>query len=146
MSKRLLIIIIVLLVVAVGFGLYFVVMNTVGIPLSESQNSNTNSGTGNTTFKIQGMVVEVLKEGSGKESEEGDIVTVNYKAMLEDGKVFDSSYDRNVPFTFPLKDKTVIKGFYLGATGMKVGEIRKLTMPPELGYGENGFLAVPANA
>src|SRR3989344_572104 len=126
MSKRLLIIIIVLLVVAVGFGLYFVVMNTVGIPLSESQNSNTNSGTGNTTFKIQGMVVEVLKEGSGK--------------------VFDSSYDRNVPFTFPLKDKTVIKGFYLGATGMKVGEIRKLTMPPELGYGENGFLAVPANA
>ena len=75
----------------------------------------------------------------------GDFVELKFTGLV-DGKVFDSSYDRNVPFTFPLKDKTVIKGFYLGATGMKVGEIRKLTMPPELGYGENGFLAVPANA
>ncbi|MEK7664431.1 MAG: FKBP-type peptidyl-prolyl cis-trans isomerase [Patescibacteria group bacterium] len=143
MSRVALVVIIILVVIAIVVGLFLVFMGggNVNIP-----GQKTTISPGGTTFKIQGMTVEVLQPGNGKETKVGDTVTVNYKGMLQDGKVFDSSYDRNVPFTFPLKENTVISGFYLGTLGMKVGEKRKLTIPPEMGYGENGFLAIPANS
>jgi FKBP-type peptidyl-prolyl cis-trans isomerase len=91
------------------------------------------------THEIQGMKVEILKEGIGVEAKNGDKVTVDYVGTLEDGTKFDSSIDRGTPFSFSLGVGQVIKGWDLGVLGMKVGEKRKLTIPYDLGYGENGY-------
>jgi len=99
---------------------------------TEEEATNTNN------FEIQGMKVEILKEGTGEEAKLGDTVTVNYVGAFEDGKKFDSSIDRGIPFSFTLGAGTIIKGWDLGVAGMKVGEKRKLTIPSSLAYGEAG--------
>jgi FKBP-type peptidyl-prolyl cis-trans isomerase len=82
--------------------------------------------------------VEDLKTGSGAEAVPGKTVTVHYTGRLTDGKKFDSSHDRNQPFTFMLGAGQVIKGWDQGVLGMKVGGKRKLTIAPSYGYGEHG--------
>src|SRR5262245_66084010 len=74
---------------------------------------------------------EDLKEGKGEEAKKGDTVEVHYTGWLTDGKKFDSSVDRNQPFSFTLGQGRVIKGWDEGVAGMKVGGKRKLTIPPE---------------
>jgi FKBP-type peptidyl-prolyl cis-trans isomerase len=99
------------------------------------------------SYDIQGMKVEILKEGTGAEAKSGDKVTVNYVGTLENGKKFDSSIDRNQPFSFTLGENSVIQGWELGVAGMKIGEKRKLTIPPELGYGNQAVGGtIPANS
>lgn len=94
-----------------------------------------------------GLKIEDEKVGTGDEAVAGKKVTVNYIGTLTDGKKFDSSYDRNEPFTFNLGGGEVIKGWDEGVAGMKVGGKRKLTISPELGYGEAGAPPViPSNA
>lgn len=84
--------------------------------------------------------------GTGAEAAAGDSVTVNYTGTLENGKVFDSSYSRNEPFTFKLGAGQVIQGWDEGVVGMKVGGKRKLVIPPSLGYGDQANGAIPANS
>lgn len=85
-----------------------------------------------------GLVIEDLECGDGVEATAGDSVSVHYTGTLEDGTKFDSSLDRDQPFEFNLGAGQVIAGWDEGVAGMKVGGKRKLTIPPELGYGEAG--------
>ena len=85
--------------------------------------------------------------GTGAEAKAGDTVTVNYLGTLENGTKFDSSYDRNTPFTTQIGVGQVIKGWDEGIVGMKVGGKRKLIIPPDLGYGDQGAGgAIPPNS
>jgi len=91
--------------------------------------------------------IEILQEGSGAEAAANDTVTVHYTGVLEDGAKFDSSLDRGEPFSFVLGSGRVIQGWEQGVLGMRVGEKRKLVVPPELAYGEQGFGdIIPPNA
>lgn len=94
----------------------------------------------------QGLQVEDLVIGGGAEAQAGHLVTVHYTGWLEDGTQFDSSLDRDQPFEFVLGAHQVIKGWDQGVAGMKEGGKRKLTIPPELAYGESGRGAIPPNA
>lgn len=93
------------------------------------------------------LKTEDIVVGTGTEATAGKKVTVNYLGTLTDGKKFDSSYDRGVPFSFNLGSGEVIKGWDMGVVGMKVGGKRKLTIPASLGYGAQGAGGViPPNA
>jgi FKBP-type peptidyl-prolyl cis-trans isomerase len=85
------------------------------------------------------LVVEELKVGDGAEARTGSSVTVHYVGTLTSGKKFDSSRDRGKGFSFKLGAGQVIKGWDQGVAGMKVGGMRKLTIPPHLAYGDRGF-------
>jgi FKBP-type peptidyl-prolyl cis-trans isomerase FkpA len=94
-----------------------------------------------------GLKYTDLKVGDGAEAKKGDTVEVHYTGTLTDGKKFDSSVDRGKPFEFPLGAGRVIKGWDEGVAGMKIGGKRKLTIPPELGYGARGAgNVIPPNA
>jgi FKBP-type peptidyl-prolyl cis-trans isomerase len=96
---------------------------------------------------IQGLTIEIVKEGNGQEAKTGDTVSVHYTGTLVDGTKFDSSVDRGTPFEFQLGVGQVIAGWDAGVAGMKIGEKRKLTIAPELGYGAQGAGGViPPNA
>ncbi|WP_036094953.1 FKBP-type peptidyl-prolyl cis-trans isomerase [Leptospira weilii] len=91
--------------------------------------------------------IKDIRVGTGKEAFSGSNVTVHYVGTLTNGKKFDSSRDRRAPFTFNLGAGEVIKGWDRGVRGMKEGGIRKLTIPPELGYGARGAgAAIPPNS
>ena len=93
------------------------------------------------------LKTEVLKEGEGEEIINGKTAVVHYTGWLEDGMKFDSSVDRGMPFEFDLGAGMVIPGWDQGVLGMKVGEKRKLTIPSDLAYGEQGSPgAIPPNA
>ena len=92
------------------------------------------------------QIVDV-KVGDGAEAVSGQKVTVHYVGTLTDGKKFDSSRDRAKGFSFELGRGQVIRGWDQGVAGMKVGGRRKLTIPPELGYGAGGYPPViPPNS
>jgi len=87
------------------------------------------------------------KEGEGERARDGDMVEVHYTGTLKDGKKFDSSRDRDEPFSFKLGARMVIKGWDEGVAGMRVGGKRKLIIPAELGYGARGAgNVIPPNA
>jgi len=93
------------------------------------------------------LKIEILKEGTGELADVGNTVTVHYTGTFEDGTKFDSSLDRGKPFSFKLGQGQVIKGWEQGVLGMKIGEKRKLTLAPDLAYGEMGIPgAIPPNA
>ena len=93
------------------------------------------------------LEMETLTEGNGEIAEVGKRVSVHYEGRLEDGTVFDGSRPRGQAFSFTIGAGQVIQGWEQGVAGMKVGETRKLTIPPELGYGEAGAGGViPPNA
>jgi FKBP-type peptidyl-prolyl cis-trans isomerase len=94
-----------------------------------------------------GLQYADLVVGQGREAHAGETVTVHYTGTLLDGTKFDSSKDRDRPFSFRLGAGQVIKGWDEGVAGMKIGGTRKLVIPPQLGYGARGAGSViPPNA
>ena len=94
-----------------------------------------------------GLTIEDLVVGTGDAAKSGKRVSVHYTGWTTDGKKFDSSKDRGQPFSFGLGRGEVIRGWDEGVAGMKVGGKRKLTIPPDLGYGARGAgNVIPPNA
>lgn len=94
-----------------------------------------------TQFKI-----EDIKEGAGPEVTGGDNITIHYHGTLEDGTVFDSSYERGAPFKTRIGVGNVIEGWDMGVPGMKVGGKRKLIIPAKLAYGDRAIGDIPAGS
>ncbi len=131
LRQRILLVVVILLVIA-----------TIGFFAFRASQKN-----GEQTTSPSGLVIEDLVVGSGAEAKAGDLVSVHYTGWLTDGSKFDSSVDRGTPFEFNLGQGEVITGWDEGVAGMKVGGKRKLTIPPDLGYGANGAGSViPPNA
>ena len=144
--NKLILIAIIAVIILVFFVFLFIFLSS-GNTDSNSQNQTTNTEPGTVrTFEVRGVKVEVLKEGKGAEVKDGDSVTVHYVGTLADGTQFDSSVDIKRPYTFTLGKHSVKEGFEIGVLGMKVGEKRKLTIPPELAYGKDGFITIPPDA
>lgn len=100
-----------------------------------------------TSTTPSGLIIEELEVGTGATAASGHDVLVHYTGWLTDGSKFDSSKDRGQPFAFSLGQGMVIPGWDEGVAGMKVGGRRKLTIPPQLGYGPYGAGGViPPNA
>lgn len=129
--NKITLIIVILIVIAVVWYLFF----------HKVENVN-NNGFGMKIFEIQGMKVEILKEGSGPQAKTGQEVGAYYKGTLENGQQFDSNIGNPAPYYFTLGAHRVIEGWELGVLGMKVGEKRKLTIPYQLAYGETGVAPV----
>jgi len=94
----------------------------------------------------QELLIQDTKQGLGREAIRGNTVVVHYTGKLTNGKVFDSSVDRGEPFSFVLGQGQVIQGWERGILGMKEGGKRKLTIPPNLGYGTRPVGPIPANS
>jgi len=115
------------------FGFLFVVftafvsVNTFADTEKKNQYTTTDSG----------LRYRIFKEGTGPKPEKGDKVKVHYTGKLTDGTVFDSSKERG-PFEFKVGTGQVIRGWDEGVVDMKVGEVRELVIPPDLGYGSRG--------
>ncbi|ADZ69209.1 FKBP-type peptidyl-prolyl cis-trans isomerase [Polymorphum gilvum] len=93
------------------------------------------------------LIMKDITIGTGEEADVGKTVVVHYTGWLMDGTKFDSSLDRNQPFSFTLGERRVIPGWEQGVVGMKVGGKRELVIPPELAYGARGAGGViPPNA
>lgn len=93
------------------------------------------------------MKIEKIVAGTGDSPKKGETVSVHYTGWLTDGTKFDSSVDRDEPFAFVLGTGQVIRGWDEGVATMRVGDKARLTIPPELAYGQAGFPgAIPPNA
>ena len=104
------------------------------------------TGQGETKTTDGGVKYETLKEGTGPEVKPGQTVAMYYEGKLENGEMFDSNKGKT-PFSVNLGQHRVIEGWEEGIPGMKVGEIRKLTIPATRGYGDKGFPPkIPPNA
>src|SRR5258706_1966295 len=93
-----------------------------------------------------GVRIEDLRTGDGKSAEPNSRVSLHYVGTLTDGTVFDSSRKRNQPFEVQLGQGALIKGFEEGLVGMRVGGIRRIVIPPELGYGDQARANIPAHS
>jgi peptidylprolyl isomerase len=93
------------------------------------------------------LVVEDIVKGTGPAAKKGDTVIVNYAGQnFSNGQEFDASWDRGAPFAVTIGQTQVIEGWTRGLVGIRKGGRRMLTIPPELGYGPNGFPpSIPPN-
>ena len=130
--------------IAVFVGLAFVAYLMFGSTIMEFFNlSETSANPMNTST---GVSIEEIVVGQGLVAEPGDVLTVHYVGSFTDGRVFESSKDANVPFTFTLGAGRVIRGWEEGIRGMRAGGKRRLTISPEYGYGAQAVGPIPANS
>lgn len=123
------------IIIIILVGLYFFLSQP---PTIQNNQDTKLSITKTPTNIMEKLKIEDIKIGTGSEVKSGDTVSIHYSGTLENGTKFDSSYDRGTPFETRIGVGQVIKGWDEGVVGMKVGGKRKLTIPPELGYGATG--------
>lgn len=129
-------------IVAIIAGLIFLFMYNPPKPEPSPESSMPDQNIDAQALKSEDLIV-----GTGADAKTGMTVAVHYTGTLTDGTKFDSSLDRGEPFTFTLGAGEVIEGWDLGVVGMKVGGKRKLTIPSDLAYGEDGAgESIPPNA
>lgn len=135
------------LIIVGAIGLLGALISGTGPANAEDKKGETPITSAQEITTPSGLKYVDLQVGSGDLAVTGSLVTVHYTGWLADGTKFDSSVDRRQPFSFPLGAGRVIKGWDEGVAGMKVGGKRKLTIPPDLGYGARGAGGViPPNA
>ncbi|MDG3005193.1 FKBP-type peptidyl-prolyl cis-trans isomerase [Paludisphaera mucosa] len=99
------------------------------------------------TKTLEGNVkYETIKAGTGEEVKSGRVAVLHYVGTLDDGSTFQSSRERGAPVEFTLGTGGLIKGWEYAIPGMKVGEIRKIVVPPEMGYGAQDKGKIPPNS
>ncbi len=108
--------------------------------------NNTNMNNSQPSQPSEGLKIEDVVVGTGATATAGKNVTVHYTGRFPNGQIFDSSVSRGEPFTFPLGAGRVIAGWDQGVEGMKVGGKRKLSVPPELGYGMEDYHSIPGGS
>lgn len=146
MNKNL--IISILIIAGFVVAVYFVIKNA---PEREVFNPNqevTENMNTETTLDAAGTPsMVILREGAGEVvTKAGDTISVVYTGSFENGEVFDSNVESGEAFEFTLGGGQVISGWDIGLVGMKVGEVRKLTLPPAFAYGSNAVGPIPANS
>ena len=130
----------------IGVVLALVVLAAVAAACSQPPAASGGGG-GNEVTTPSGLKYTDLVVGSGAQPQPGQTAVVHYTGWLLDGKKFDSSKDRGQPFSFPLGQGRVIRGWDEGVATMRVGGTRRLVIPPDLGYGARGAGGVvPPNA
>ena len=138
--------IVVLIVGVVLLGIVSLFIFRVPDAMQSARQSELTKNTNMDSVDVKGLKIEDIKVGTGKEVKSGDTVVIHYLGTLTDGTKFDSSYDRGKPFETQIGTGRVIKGWDLGVVGMKVGGKRKLTIPSDLGYGNQAVGSIPANS
>lgn len=133
-----------LAVVFVGYTLFGSNIN--GLFQKNSMNEDSTASAINTNFSNNGVVINDITVGNGTEVKQGDLVSVHYILSLSDGTVIQNSKDFGQPFQFVLGAGQVIPGWEQGFSGMKVGGVRTLMIPPELAYGPNQAGPIPPNS
>ncbi len=128
------------------FAIVAVVILAGGWYLVKERPSAGNTNPINTNTNMDQLKIEDLVVGTGAEAKPGSVVTVQYTGTFDDGAKFDSSYDHGQPFSFLLGAGGVIQGWDQGIPGMKVGGKRRLTVPPNLGYGDRDYGSIPASS
>jgi FKBP-type peptidyl-prolyl cis-trans isomerase FkpA len=136
-----------IMLLGIVFGAAVMAVLVAACSQSQAPAGGSGSGGGQEVTTASGLKYEDTKVGTGAEAKAGQQVSVHYTGWLTNGTKFDSSKDRGQPFVFPLGGGRVIKGWDEGVQGMKVGGVRKLTIPANLGYGAQGAGGViPPNA
>jgi FKBP-type peptidyl-prolyl cis-trans isomerase len=136
--------------VIVAFTAAFAIAQTAAKKSAAPARPNTSAPTkvtGDGVKTDSGLQYWEIRMGTGQVAKEGSRVRVHYTGWLTTGKKFDSSVDADRPFDFTIGNAEVIKGWEQGIAGMKVGGKRQLRIPPELGYGGDGYPPdIPPNA
>ncbi|MFN8445454.1 MAG: FKBP-type peptidyl-prolyl cis-trans isomerase [Caldilineaceae bacterium] len=120
---------------------------TAAEPVTDELPSTLPTVEGTSTKTASGLEIIEIVAGTGESPKPGEVVSVHYTGTLTNGAVFDSSYLRGEPISFPIGQGAVIPGWDEGISKLKVGGKARLIIPPELGYGANGAGGViPPNA
>lgn len=134
--------------IVIGLVIYILMNRNQDIVSSSSENKISNS-VSSSDNKLEEQT-KPTKNNMEKVAKNGDILVMNYTGRFTDGKVFDSNVDPKfshvTPFEFTLGAGMVIKGWDEGLVGMKIGEKKVLTVPPEKGYGPNDYSSIPGNS
>ncbi len=99
----------------------------------------------NDAGKLEKLIVNDIEIGEGRTVKKNDKISVHYIGTFQDGRTFDNSYERGIPFVFTVGSGKVIKGWDDGVVGMKVGGKRILVIPGDLAYGNDGYGPIPPN-